>query len=307
MQLTRTLLRSPSLGLALLALGAPAVAQLPCSEQARTAQLGGVLEAQSDLQFAFAVAHNIIDPMERADAMLEAFGEYLEALALGQSRYAARLGVCSRLGGGAYAPDIDPMDFVAVIDNPFLPYIPGARRTYRKVTAGGVVETVETEVLSVTREILGVTCTVVRDIASENGVVVEDTLDYFAQDEDGNVWYFGEISMNYEDGYLHDLDGSWIAGEDGAEAGIVMHATPVIGTVYRQEFALGEAEDTAGIVALGVQVQVPFGTFGGCLVTYDFSALEPSAREQKSYAPGLGLVLEVNLNTGERTELISAL
>jgi hypothetical protein len=307
MQLTRQLPRTSSLALALLLLGAPATAQvLPCNEQAQNAQLAGVLEAQSDLQFAFAIAHNIIDPMERAEAMLEAFGEYIEALELERARYDARLAVCARLGGGAYAPDIDPQDFVALIDNPFLPYSPGAQRSYRKITAGGDVETVETEVLSITREILGVTCTVVRDIERENGVLVEETLDYFAQDEAGNVWYFGEISMNYEEGFLTDLDGSWIAGEDGAEPGIVMPAAPTIGTVYRQEFALGEAEDTGAVIALGAQVQVPYGNFNGCLVTYDFSALEPEAREHKSYASGLGLVLEVDLESGERTELISA-
>ncbi|MEZ6014716.1 MAG: hypothetical protein R3F49_06365 [Planctomycetota bacterium] len=306
MQTLRPVRTSVFLIFGALALRASATAQIaPCAEQARIAQTAGVLEAQADLQKALAIHQNILDPQERHDALVESFGEYLDELALVDEQYEGRLAVCSRLGGGVYAPDIDPQDFVAVIDNPFMPLLPGARRSYRKVEPNGVVETIEIEVLTETREILGVACTVVRDIAMENGVVIEETLDYYAQDTDGNVWYFGELAMNFEDGYLHDLDGSWIGGEDGAQPGILMQATPQVGTVYRQEFFLGEAEDTAGIVALGVQAQVPYGTFGGCLVTHDFSPVDPGLLEQKYYAPGIGVVLEINLVDGARLELMS--
>lgn len=307
MQLNRPLRSSTLLllGAALLAASAPAQTD-PCADQARIAQVATNLASQADLQFALAEAENIADPQERFDARLEAFAAYLDELDLSRAQHDARLAVCSRIGGGRYAPDIDPQDFVAVVDNPYFPLLPGSTRSFQKTTLGGDIETIDLEVLHVTREILGVTCTVVRDIARENGVIVEDTLDYYAQDTAGNVWYFGELALNFEGGYLRDLHGSWIAGEDGAAAGILMQGAPVVGTVYRQEFALGEAEDTAGITAIGVSVQVPYGNLNGCLTTFDFSALEPDLREQKTYAPGLGVVLEIDLVNGERLELISA-
>lgn len=297
---------APLAGVAL-ALSGSAHAQLaPCPDQARLAQTAGVLEAQADLQDALAVALNLVDPQEYAEAVLDAYAEYLDELDLVREQYERRLAVCARLGGGAYAPEIDPQDFVPVVDNPFFPQLPGAQRSLRKVSPNGDVETVDSTVLSVTRDILGVACTVVHVFERENGTLVEETFDYYAQDRDGNVWYFGELAMNFEGGYLTDLDGSWIAGEDGAQPGILMPGAPVVGDVYRQEFYLGEAEDTAGITALGVAVQVPYGALTGCLTTYDFSALQPDAEELKAYAPGLGLVLEVDLETGVRTELVSA-
>jgi hypothetical protein len=297
-----------SLALGTLLSAAVAHAQLsPCEEQARLAHTSGVLEVQAELLLELANTQNIVDPQERAEAVLDAYAEYLDGLELVRAQYDARLAVCARVGLGAYAPEIDPQDFVAVVDNPLLPFLPGAQRSYRKVEASGDIETVDSTVLNVTREILGVPCTVVHVIERENGTIVEETLDYYAQDEDGNVWYFGELAMNFEGPYLHDLDGSWIAGEDGAQPGILMPGAPVVGDVYRQEFYLGEAEDTAGITALGVAVQVPYGNLTGCLTTYDFSPLEPDQSETKGYAPGLGLVLEVDLETGERLELVSAL
>ena len=123
--------------------------------------------------------------------------------------------------------------------------------------------------------------------------VVEVALDYFAQHKDGTVYYFGEDVINYVDGVPDNTDGSWLAGEDGAEPGIVMPADPAVGDEFAQENAPGIAEDRAKIVASGVTVTTPAGTFGGCIETQDWNPLEPDAPvEHKFYCPDIGLARE---------------
>jgi hypothetical protein len=139
---------------------------------------------------------------------------------------------------------------------------------------------------------------------TRDGELVEDTLDWYAQDRQGNVWYFGEIAQNFEEGRLANLDGSWRAGVDGALPGIVMKAAPRVGDVYRQEFALGEAEDFARVVSLSGRVTTPAASCTNCLVTGDFSTLEPDLNERKFYARGIGFIFERDQNTGETVELV---
>jgi hypothetical protein len=136
--------------------------------------------------------------------------------------------------------------------------------------------------------------------------VIEDTDDYFAQDVAGNVWYFGEISQSFDDnGDLENLDGSWKAGVELARPGIVMKAVPAVGDFYRQEFFLGEAEDMAEVTSASGTEAVPGAACAGtCLVTNEFTPIEPDASEDKYYAPGIGLILEVDSETGDRVELI---
>ena len=159
-------------------------------------------------------------------------------------------------------------------------------------------------ILNETFDIEGVTCRVVNDIASLNNEVIEDTVDWIAQKYNGEVWYFGEIAKNYEDGLLDNLDGWWRFGKDDAKPGILMPATPTPGQVYRQEFLLGVAEDIGKVIAINQTVTVPAGTFTGCIQTEDDSPLEPDALQTKFDAPGVGVVLEVDLETGETLELI---
>jgi hypothetical protein len=208
------------------------------------------------------------------------------------------------LGEQPYAPRIDPANFVARIDNPLLPLTSGSKWVYRGETEDGVEE-VTVRVLDEREEILGVQCTAVRDTVTIGGEVVEDTIDWFAQDRNGNVWYFGEISKSFEDGRLVSLEGSWRAGEDGAKPGIVMLADPDVGDVYRQEFLLGEAEDFAKVVSLSGNARVPAASCSNCLVTGDFVPLEPDADERKYYKRGVGLILEIDRTSGERVELIA--
>jgi len=199
-----------------------------------------------------------------------------------------------------YNPVIEPGAFVAAVDNPLYPLIPGTVFTY-----GADAETVVVTVTADTKEILGVTCTVVHDVASEDGEVIENTYDWFAQDTAGSVWYFGEYTEELVDGEVVDTAGSWEAGVDGAKPGIIIPAQPVVGMEYRQEYYACEAEDMGEILALDASATVPFGTFTGCLKTRDFTPLEPDVNENKYYAPGVGLVLAANANGSGREELVS--
>ena len=153
-----------------------------------------------------------------------------------------------------------------------------------------------------TKAILSVTTTVVQDTATvfdevtPEGRVEEETEDWFAQDAEGNVWYFGEFTTSFEYDEQGNLigtsnEGSWEAGVNGAKPGIIMLAHPRPGDSYRQEFAEGVAEDMAKVLRLNASVSVPYGDFEDCLETKEWSPLEPGHIEQKFYAPGVGLVL----------------
>ncbi len=264
------------------------------------------LERQEDAWVAAAVCLNLSDREERAECRAETRAESREQRALCGEQRAARRALCSAPGfAGRYDPEIDPANFVDVIDNPFAPFRVGSRWTYEKETDEGL-EVIEIEVLPDTREILGVTCTTVRDRVTVDGVVVEDTRDWVAQDRDGNVWYFGEISLNYEDGEISDVDGSWEAGVDGAKPGFWVKAAPEVGEFYRQEWLAGEAEDVAEVIDTDADPDgVPFAKGGPILLTRDFTPLEPDAEEFKYYVPGIGLVLETDPEGEERLELIS--
>lgn len=193
-----------------------------------------------------------------------------------------------------YQPDLNPADFVSTIDNKFLPLSPGTTLVYEGDTGEGI-EHIEVVVTNETKEILGITCVVVRDTVTMDGQVVEDTYDWFAQDKDGNVWYFGEDSKEYENGKVVSTKGSWEASVDGAQPGIIMKAKPVVGEEYRQEYYKGEAEDMAEVKSLNESVSVKTGTYDGCLKTYEWTPLEPDLKEYKYYAPGTGMVLETQL------------
>jgi hypothetical protein len=206
--------------------------------------------------------------------------------------------------GAPYHPTIDPADFVAVIDNRYFPLQPGTTFVYEG-TSDGEAEHNDVVVTTERKTILGVECTVVHDTVTVAGELVEDTLDWYTQDRDGNVWYFGEDSKSYEDGKVVNTEGSWEAGVDGAQPGIVMPAEPVIGVEYRQEYYAGEAEDMAAVLAMGGTVTVPYGTFSDLLVTKEWSPLEPEVVEHKTYAPGIGLVLAESVQgEQERLELV---
>lgn len=189
--------------------------------------------------------------------------------------------------GVDYRPTIDPAQFSTSIDNRFMPMVPGTRRTY----VGGD-ERVVISVTSDTRTVMGIETLVVRDREYRGDTLVEDTADWFAQDADGNVWYFGEDTAECADGQVANHRGAWEAGVDGAQPGIVMLAAPRVGDHYRQEFYQGVAEDVGRVREIGATVDHDGRTYSGVLVTEDFTALEPGNVEYKSYAPGIGLIEE---------------
>lgn len=196
-------------------------------------------------------------------------------------------------------------NFVTDITNPYLAFEVGKVFHYEGETEDGT-ETIEVTVTADTKVILGVTTTVVHDEEFLDGELTEKTDDWFAQDTAGNVWYFGEYSEEYEDGILVGTEGSWEAGVDGAMPGILMLANPRMGVKYQQEFAEDVAEDMAMVINLNKTVDIDYGTFEGCLVTMEWTPLEPGGREHKFYKENVGLLMEQQLSGGRITiELIS--
>jgi hypothetical protein len=196
--------------------------------------------------------------------------------------------------------NLDPSDFSTRIDNPFLPFLPGSKWVYREGE-----QRVEVTVANRTKTIAGIEAVVVHDVVTEHGKLVENTFDWYAQDTTGNVWYLGEDTKEYEGGKVVSTKGTWEAGVDNAQPGIIMPAHPKVGMVYRQEYYKGEAEDAAEVLSLDKHVVVPYGSFDHVVMTKDYTPLEPKAVEHKYFARGIGQVLAVTLSGGEREELIS--
>lgn len=202
--------------------------------------------------------------------------------------------------------DFDPTNFAGdEIDNPYFPLEPGTTFIYRGEKDGAPTRDVMTVTFD-TKEILGVTATVVHHLSYEDGVLVEDTFDWFAQDKDGNVWYLGEDTKELdENGNVISTEGSWEAGVDGAEAGIIMLADPKKGDQYQQENAPDVAEDMAKVLSFKDSLCVRYGCFEDVLVTKEWTPLEPGVVENKYYAKGVGFIFGNMVKGGEeQTELV---
>jgi hypothetical protein len=208
---------------------------------------------------------------------------------------------------GSEKVQLDPADFTTRIDNPYWPMAPGSRWVYRETDSEGTVQRVVVTVTRRTKMIAnGIEARVVRDVVTEAGEPVEVTDDWYAQDREGNIWYLGEDTTEYENGRPVSQAGSFEAGVDGAEAGIIMPAEPKPGLAYRQEYYKGEAEDAGEIVSLREQAEVPAGHYPEVLMTKDVNPLEPKVLEFKFYAPNVGPVLAVSVSGGsDREELMS--
>jgi hypothetical protein len=207
---------------------------------------------------------------------------------------------------GSEPVNLDPADFGGPIDNEYWPMAVGNRWVYRESAPDGSEQKVVVTVTDETREIQGIEATVVHDVVSEDGEVTEDTFDWYAQDRWGNIWYMGEDTKEFENGKVVSTAGSWEAGVDGAQAGIIMPANPQPGMVYQQEYYEGEAEDVGAVLSLHEMAQVPFGFFRDALLTKDTTPLEPRVQEYKLYAKGVGPVLVLGVSGGaDREDLIS--
>jgi hypothetical protein len=203
---------------------------------------------------------------------------------------------------GADPVELDPADFSVEIDNPYWPMRPGSRWVYRETDADGTEQRVVVTVTDDTRTVMGIEARVVRDVVTEDGELVEDTFDWYAQDDDGNVWYLGEETKEYVDGEVATTAGSWEAGVDGALPGIAVPADPTVGMSYRQEYYAGEAEDAAEVLSVSEWAEVPYGTFDDVLLTKDFTPLDPEILEYKLYARGVGPVLVLGVSGGSGRE-----
>jgi hypothetical protein len=212
----------------------------------------------------------------------------------------------SALPTGSEPAKLEPADFTTEVDNPYWPMRPGSRWVYRETEGRGPVQRVEVTVTTRTKRISGIDTLVVHDLVTEDGERVEDTFDWYAQDADGNIWYLGEDTKEYENGKVTTTEGSWEAGVDGAQAGIIVPAKPKQGLTYREEYYAGHAEDAAEVLGVNGKAQVPFGRFGGALMTRNYSGIEPNVEELKFYARGVGPVLELLVSGGSgRAELVS--
>jgi hypothetical protein len=212
--------------------------------------------------------------------------------------------------GTEYNPVIDPADFVSGVDNPKHPLVPGRTLHYLNTIIEGAdttFENIDVTTTSDVKVVMGVTCVVVRDVVTVDGDTLEDTCDWYAQNMDGDVWYFGEETRAWEEGQWV-TEGSWEAGVDGALPGIVMWGEPQahIGVPYWQEYYEDEAMDQAMVLSADDTVTVAYGFFDNCVTTEDWSELMPGVIEHKYYATGIGNVLVIHVEGGnEREELVS--
>lgn len=215
--------------------------------------------------------------------------------------------VVDRLPQGDEPVHLDPTTFTTEIDNPYWPMKPGTRWTYRETDGEGGVAKVVVVVTQQTKKLAnGITARVVRDTVSEDGQIVEDTNDWYAQDAKGNIWYLGEQTAEFEGGKVTSRAGSFEAGVDGAVPGIAVPADPRPGIEYRQEFYRGEAEDNGRVLSIDELAQVPAGKYRDALLTKDFTPLEPDLLEYKLYAKGVGPVLILTASGGAgREELLT--
>src|SRR5262245_9248875 len=230
------------------------------------------------------------------------------ALGLPGHRADARGAAQCVLPRGSQTVHLDPASFTTRIDNPWWPMRPGSRWVSRETDAEGARQRVVVTVTARAKQVAsGITARGVHDAVTEDGTPVEITDDLYAQDACGNIWYLGEDTKEYENGKVVSTEGSWEAGVDGAQPGVIVPARPVPGLRYRQEHYRGHAEDRAEVMSRREQVQVPYGFFrpGRVLMTRELNPLEPKVLEYKFYVRGVGPVLSVAVSGGsDREELL---
>jgi hypothetical protein len=205
----------------------------------------------------------------------------------------------ARPAAGAYHPNIDPARFTHRITNPYYELPTGGVRI-TKGTKDGVPQTHTTTVTNRTKLIAGVRCVVVKDIVTSRGALVEKVSDWYAQDDTGNVWYFGEATADYEKGVVVSTKGSWETGVDGAEPGIVMPAHPKPGPAFYSEFRPGVAEDKAQVLDVHATLRIPYGSYRNVVVVRDSNPLDPQLVSHKWYARGIGLLKTTRVGSSHK-------
>ncbi len=201
-------------------------------------------------------------------------------------------------------PAVSASDFVSTIDNPWFPLKTGTKWVSKGIKDGK--PTVDRfTVTGQTKVIQGVTCSVIRDALTQKGKVVEGTWDWYAQDKQGNVWYFGEDTKDYNAaGQVTTTAGTWQTGVNGAAPGIFMPADPQVGQGGYQEYLQGQALDKYKVISLTASINVPYGSFTSCLETQESTALEPSVLDHKYYVKGIGQVAEESVKGPKETSFL---
>lgn len=297
-----------------------------CSASANAANLACNFAAKDDLFTERAICMDSPDD-DLATCLDGARANYDEVLDECSAILESQVEVCDIMDDAAHVPDfgaafaanfIDPLEIgQSVTPNQWFPLAQGNEWTYEgtfEEDGEMITETIQVSVLNETKLIDGITCLVIRDVVTVDGELLEDTDDWFAQDVDGNVWYCGEEVKDFEtfegdEPPLPELisdDGSFKAGRDNDKGGVLLPQTPEIGAIIRQELSIGNAEDVIEILAVdGDESAIAASCNAACLVTRDFSPLDPESEENKYYAPGVGLILEIDIESGNRVELIN--
>jgi len=290
-----------------------------CSITAKNAVKACRADVTEETFIALGNCQNLITYWERRVCREDAYDDESAAQVECSAQRDARWDACDIVGQDRYAPDFDPVNFVdpttigdTTAVNPYLSLVAGTTTLIQAGEEGEetVVEFVTDEI----RDVDGVQCLIVKAVEFEvidegQGVeyeLLEDTDDYYAQHNNGDVWYCGEKARNYEDGELVDLEGSFEAGVDGAKAGIIMLANPQAGDAYREEWFLDEAEDVGEVISTATspaEENEGFECSGTCLQINETNALEPDAIEDKFFLANTGFVLAVDLESGEREEV----
>ncbi len=189
---------------------------------------------------------------------------------------------------------LDVSRFSPTVDHPYVAFAAVSSAVFEgeEVDEGETIALrVESTVREETTTVAGIEVTIVDVLDHEDGELVERTEDYYAQHTSGDVYYLGERVDEIEDGEVVGHGGQWLAGEDGNRPGLFMPADPRVGAVFEQEQAPGVAEDRSEVVAVGVTVTVPAGTFEDCIETEDLDPID-GVTERKVYCPDVGLVQE---------------
>jgi hypothetical protein len=296
-----------------------------CSATAEALSRACGNQTLDDYWVSYGICINESDDRDRQECIADAKASRDEATQLCGEQHAARISLCGSIGEGRYDPEFEAGAFDKDFANPSNPnpYFPlgiGNQWEFRSAT-----QSIKVQVLNATKLIDDVRCIVVRDEVSEKGFLIEGTNDWFAQAKDGNVWYCGEETATFETfrgdrpvkPELTSIDGSFKAGRDGDRPGIIFLASPAPGQVYIEESSLANAEDATEILS----VDYAFGKnpqldelvprklakllcSGNCVVTRNFSLLEPGVFERKYYAPGIGVFLETDPESGEVVQLV---
>ena len=294
-----------------------------CSATASTQYSACQNELADDLDTQKALCLNLEDDQERDDCFDELKPASKEGYAACREQLDARRDLCEALGEDRYDPDFDPAAFTSVFQD-LNPYFPLRIGNHWEYVGGG--ETITVDVTAATKLIEGVTCIVARDVVELDGKLSEDTDDWYGQRMDGTVDYCGESTRSFESfagdqpetPELVDIEGAWKTGRDGAKSGTQFPGSPEVGVTYRQEWSPGNAEDVARVLSKSYdyadgtelnefvpQALAEYLCNHDCVVTLEFTPIDPGGFERKYYAPGVGNFLEVNPETGEVVRLVA--